>query len=175
MVEQGLYYEHSGRVTYGGLVLMVLSGLLGGVLLGGVYGVCQIFLPIVNIAILVGMCFCVGGLTAFSLSCGKVRNRKVMYSWGFLLGCFCVYTSWVGWLFAVSDFSELILWPIYILLFIVGYTFEGAWQFQGSQYGWYISLPVILLEGVVIVLGGMWCSRDQLTSEPYCNYCNRCA
>lgn len=172
------YYQHSGKIGCLGLPLLLLVGIPCILMLGFVYGYAIYYIPFIyfNFFIVLGY----GGVAGFVVGklarLGKVRNGKVIFFSGLLVGLLAEYTGWITWLTAATGDLWMLggfLFPMEVLSLIQMLNQEGVWSIFGvTPTGWFLNLIWIVEAMMVIGAAVLFCTGTGL-AVPYCEKCKR--
>ncbi len=169
------YYRHSGTVGAFGLVLIIAFGLVGTLILAGLYGYGIFYIPYIYIKFALTMFYGagIGYLIGSAGKWGQVRNSGAILLFGCLFGVFGVFAGWISWIFAASEQQVLALLPGDILGVMRGLAEEGPW----SIFGWAptgASLYAIWgIEALLIVGCSSAMGWSLLSSKPFCELCKQ--
>lgn len=169
-----LYYQHSGRVGVGGLILMPIAGILAASVLGAAYGYWIYYCPVVYVQGIFPALFGagVGAAVATGGRLGRARNTAAVGLIAATIGLLAEYVGWVSWIHAVTR-GELIVEPVALWQMAQTVAVHGAW----SVYDWTptgeILYAIWALEGVVIVGASIYIAVIRSRSLPFCERCTR--
>ncbi len=171
----GRYYQHSGKVGFLGLILMVFFGAFTALVGGAIYGYVTYYLPWVylNFIITILFGFIVGFSISFGGKLGHVRSGGLLLLLGLIFGLLAEYTGWVSWIMALSGSELLVLAPGDMLTIIGEIAEEGPWSIFGwtPKGGWLFLFWII--EFLIIVGGATFAAFALIGSTPYCETCRR--
>lgn len=162
------HYEHSGKAPLGGILLTLVGGLIGGVVLGAVYGFLIFWSPFVyiNAFITLGMGFVlaisVGGLAKV----GKIRNTGVVSVIALIVALAAYYVHWVVWIGRMAE-GQTIMDPNALWAFISTVNTLGPW----SIFGWTptgFALWAIWAIEAAVVIGLGTISAHGVIDVPFC-------
>lgn len=177
MTIKSAYYRPSGVMTAHGVGLAVLFGATVSLIAGAVYGYAIFYIPFIYLNSLgtIGYGWLVGTAIALAARYGKIRNPAAMTFVACLFGLLADYTGWIGWIFAASEQSVLILTPTAILELMREVASEGSWSIFGwtprglALYGiWAIELLLISATATITT----WSTLSPLA---FCEACGRWA
>ncbi|MCP3903068.1 MAG: hypothetical protein GY715_05470 [Planctomycetes bacterium] len=171
------YYVPSGRLTIGGLVMMLIFGVIGGLLLGAAYGYLIQYNPLVYVNFLatlfVGVV--VGVIASVGISRGAVRSPGVAALLGVVVGVVALYVSWVFWMHALTLRAGQATWlldPAALWEGILVVNKNGAWSMKGTTPTGGVLWAIWGIEAVLIV--GICAAMCRgAAGEPYCEACGR--
>jgi len=183
-----MYYQHSGRYTFGGLIVGLVSGTISALVLAYAYARGSILIPEVHLAAFATLFFggLVGLATGWGLVRGKVRNQRVALVVTALVSTFALYSSWAMWIAAVGkrwankDISWAILaqHPVAVWTLMKWINHYGTWSLDNSGSAtsatkglelWFIWAGEALLIVGVATAAGFAVVRQR----PFCEACNR--
>lgn len=174
------YYEPSKRFSAVGLVRGLFWGTLWGVLASFVYAYGILYLPIVelNLMLLIGFGLIIGAATMLSLRGGKVRNRTASVAVAAATGALSLYAAWGIWIKALLHRNDMTVKLTAVLFdpsglwqMIKVIDQQGAWRYHGTTVSgivlWLVwGLEALAILGIAVGLGGM------MPFEVFCEECN---
>ena len=179
-----MYYQHSGRYSFGGLIVGLVGGFVSAVFLAYAYAHGLIVIPEAHFAFLATLFFggLVGLATGWSLVRGKVRNQRVALVVTALVSAFALYSSWAMWIAAIGkryankDISWAILaqHPATVWTLMKWINHYGTWGLDSSSAtkGWQLWFiwagEAFLIVGVAIAVG-----FAVVRQRPFCEACSR--
>ena len=175
METRALYYRHSGTVGLLGPLTMIGLGVLGAVLLGGLYGYVTYYMPLIYFNVVATFMFGVlmGLVVGIGARLGKVRSQFYAGWIGFLLGFFALYCSWISWIHAMTD-QSVVIFELGELIDVASVIMEtGAWSVFGLVPTGFSLGIVWLIEALVIVGGSAIFAPRSIQKTPYCEACGR--
>jgi len=127
---RGKYYEHSGAFDLLSPVYMALLGGAGALVLGGIYGIATMYMPVVelNIAATVCLGIAIGWLVGKGGELGKVRSRAILTVFAILLALLADYAGWITWLLAYYEFKGFVVNPADVAAALREVAENGAWS-----------------------------------------------
>ncbi len=168
-------YQHSGKINLTGLILPVLVGVIGALVLGAIYGYAIFYIPFIylNFFIVLGYGLSLGYIIGKASEWGLLRNLKLVYLLGFLLGVFAEYTGWVAWIYASTEQQILLLNPFEIWALLKFAALKGVWSIFGwTPTGFFLYL-FWAIEAVMIVGACTMMAGSNLSSTAYCEDCKK--
>jgi hypothetical protein len=172
-VAVGERYQESGKFTAGGAAVAVVVAIVGGALTGFVYGIIDQVNPFIYInalgALFAG--FMAAAAATFGGTMGKVRNGMVITVAAVVGGLACLYSSWVGFFFALSDWDLLAFQPDGLWALVNIANLKGVWSMKGSTptggFLWFIwGVEALMILGMAFI-GGF----GGLEDSPFCEAC----
>jgi len=179
-----VYYQHSGRFSFGGVVLGLGTGLAAGALLAYAYGRGIIVIPEVHFAVLATLAF--GGLLGLAvglgLHWGKVRNKVVAIAVSATASALGLYLSWAVWIADIyhrgtgknTNWARLAQHPRAVWSFMKWINQYGTWGLDsgGATKGWAL-WGIWSLEAVFVIGLGIFATVAIQQQIPFCEACNR--
>jgi len=123
----------------------------------------------------------IGGVAAWGLRRGKVRNTPVALSVVAIVAIGALYAAWVVWMYGFLrrqetelrlDLAVIALHPRLLFDLILAVSETGAWQIKGVTPTGPVLWIVWLIEASLIVGIALFVAADPLT-EPFCESCER--
>jgi hypothetical protein len=184
-MSSSLYYAHSGKFSIQGVAMGLVAGLAAAVVLGFIYSYLILYIPFiyVNFLATAGFGALVGGVAAWGLRRGKVRNTPVALSVVAIVAIGALYAAWVVWMYGFLrrqetdlrlDLAVIALHPRLLFDLILAVSDEGAWQIKGMTPTGPVLWVAWLIEASLIVGVPLFVAADPLT-EPFCESCERWA
>lgn len=172
-MDEAVYYKHSGRIGVASPIYISIFGLAAVLVIGVIYGFIISKMPFVyfNFILVVIFAVAVGSIVGKCAVTGKVRNYWFPFVFGIAFALFGQYISWIVWLQAYGDFSEVALSPIILFSQIGNVAEQGAWtllDWKPSEAAYY---TVWVLEIIVICCIACYVAMDSLRM-PFCEECN---
>lgn len=175
MINKERYYQPNGDLNITGVITTLGLGVLAAVLLGFVYGIVAFYNPLIYLGFLgawfssIGLAWVVNKAAVTS----KQHTPMVTIVIGAVVGLVAIYAAWVGWLYAMSEYSALLLNPADIFFFMSLFAEEGIYEIFGwvpkgaALYGiWGLEALIIVGGTVFQVIGGV-------DRRPYCDSCDQ--
>ncbi|XAM00639.1 hypothetical protein OT109_04450 [Phycisphaeraceae bacterium D3-23] len=155
-----LFYRHSGKFPPYAPFMILGGGLVTGVLGGMAYGIIDWLVPFIYILILATLGLGFGqAIVVYQLfRLAKIRNLPVAAVCGLGSGLFAWYGSWIGWIYAGSDWTLLTFNPVEIVD-IARFTAEtGTWGMSsgdpvtgGFLYAfWFVEAAIIVVPSALV-------------------------
>ncbi|MDC0358785.1 hypothetical protein OAO01_08220 [Oligoflexia bacterium] len=167
-----MYYSHSGVIGVMGPIYMAVGGYLSVLVLSYTYVYATTFIPFVYLNFLLNLCFG-GGIGAAVGLCaryGKTRNLAVIGLFGFVLGCYATYFSWIIWIDMLTDHTGVST-VSGIMGVIDELSVTGVWEIMGLvPKGGALKL-MWAIEALIIVGAAAGVGVGFLSSTPYCERC----
>jgi len=182
-MSSSLYYRHSGKFPIQGAALGLVAGLAAAVVLSFIYSYLILYIPFVygNFFVTCGFGALIGGVAAWSLRRGKVRNTPIALSVVAIVAIGALYAAWVVWMYAFLrrqetdlrlDLAVIALHPRLLFDLILAVSDSGAWRILGVTPTGPVLWIVWLIEASLIVGAALLVTTDKL-SEPFCESCER--
>lgn len=183
---EGLYYQHSGKFSLGGVAFALVVGSVIACFLAFVYAYLILYIPLVyiNFLITAGFGAVVGIAAAALLKNRKVRNGGVAMVTALLITAIAYYYAWVSWLWALgrrygdagevttSVFFGLLLQPAEVWKAILTVNENGAWSFRsGDPVTGGVLWGVWALEALIIFGASLLIAKGWMEAEPFCENC----
>lgn len=175
------YYQHSGAIGMGGLIVPIFAG-ISAIALGFGYGALMYFVPFIYIKFLFTL-IAGGVLGAWVGQIGKmakVRNTTFMFFIGLACGCICLYISWGMWLSALLDFlnknvsvDKLLTNPQKMWAFIQLFAETGVWEIKGSVPSGIVLWICWGIEALCLVGLTASMAAGKTADTPFCENCKK--
>ena len=127
-----VFYKHSGKAPLGGIVFTLAGGLIGGVLLGALYGFLIYWCPFVYVNVFmtigfgIGLAMVVGTLGVI----GKIRSVAVISVLALIVSAAAYYVHWAVWFGRIEGATQaLTLEQLWVYLSAVAAL--GPWNIFG--------------------------------------------
>ncbi|TYQ16705.1 UNVERIFIED_CONTAM: hypothetical protein Cloal_3273 [Acetivibrio alkalicellulosi] len=168
------YYKHSGAFSPIGIMIILVTGLIGTSILSTIYGFASLYIPFIyiNFLLTAGLGFGTGSLIGFGAKIGKLRNTTILTLLSLIFGIFVLYSSWVIWLFVLFERELLLFNPLHIISAIEFLAIEGAWEMFGFVPTGLFLYAIWLLEAIVIIGASVFGARSFLSGVAFCEDCN---
>lgn len=169
MPDSELFYRHSGRFEPAGVAWSFTSMVFTGLVLGLIYGVLVWLVPFVYVVFIgtIGLGLLVGYLSAQLSIRAKTRNNALIIAGPILAGLATLYTAWVGYLFAASDWQYLSWNPLDIAATAQRVAETGLWSMSSfTPTGW-VLYGIWLIEAGIIVVGSALFGLGNLDDPPF--------
>jgi hypothetical protein len=177
---QGLYYQHSGRFSVGGVARGLIAGVAAGMPLAFVYAYALAYVPVVGyFSFLLSAAFggLVGAIAGTGLKLAKTRHLALAAVVGFVATATAFYLSWAVWVYAIlrradADVSlvPLVRAPEQLWAMIRLVNKAGAWSIHGATPTGAVLWTLWGLEAAII-LGCGSLIASALVSAPFCEAC----
>ncbi|MCP4378258.1 MAG: hypothetical protein GY794_19040 [bacterium] len=175
-----LFYRHSGQFGPVGILLMSGLGVVGGIVLGAVYGALIYWIPFIYANFLGTLCvgFAAGAAVYLGAVMGRVRNPMLCGLIGVIAGCAAIWGAWVAWIYVLSSDGGTgailldmgVLWET---MMVVGE--EGVWGIGRNSSspvrGFWLYL-VWIIEAVVILGVAGLTAGALLSGKAFCERCS---
>jgi hypothetical protein len=185
MLDRGIVYSHSGRLG-NGLILIPVIGLLAAAVLGVVYAVVDVYLPVAGYISFVLTAAFAGGV-GYSLSrtavVAKCRSVGFVQTTGFLIGLFALYISWVAFEYVLIrrslppgeaiDPFRLLLAPSAVWEIAKGINVTGWYAISGGQVKGNTLWTFWAMEAVIVVIGAGVLASSGIKDRVFCERCAR--
>jgi hypothetical protein len=175
-------YRHSGEISLPGILLASIAGIAVAVVLGMVYEIAVIYIPVPKAhfaaAILFGIG--IGSAVGWGTKVGKIRNLFIAAAYGFVCGLIGLYIAWgtdylvrvaIPGKLQINYFSayspSLLLDYIKRLYENGGWVMDGGERVKGPLLGFYWTIEALLIVGVSTV-----CGPYLIRHLPFCENCN---
>lgn len=172
-----LYYRMSGRASIGAIMaIVVLPCAVVGVA-AFAYGMLVHLSPIIYINLLgtVGVGLLGGWLVTKIGIKTHVRRYSIYMTAAALCSVISIYASWVGWIFALSDWSVIILNPATLVAVADEISIEGVWSIGRSSEtpvnG--IFLQLVWAAEACMLIGVPLYAAHKITDQAYCETTGR--
>ncbi|MEL6835147.1 MAG: hypothetical protein AAFP77_19265 [Bacteroidota bacterium] len=179
MDHQHLLYQESGKFNPTGLLLSILAFVLLSIVLGYVYVLIMMFIPLIyfNVLITIGLGILLGYLVRVSTKLSHNRNAKSRMILAAVLGLLVTYFMWVAYLLyiangavmpSISEYLSALPWIVtdpgsfFDLMSVI--NMMGAWSIFGLTFSG-ILLALVWLAEVLIIIGAPVLSV--FGSDPY--------
>ena len=167
------YYQESGAASPAGILMTFGARIAAALVLGALYGILSFINPFVYVnflgAIFLGVG--VGMAVGKSAGWGSVRNTKIIMAAGALAGVLTLYAAWVGWLFAGTEFTEIIARPgdIFATMGFLGEV--GVYEIFGFAPTGGVLYAIWGIEAAIIVGSTFLNTLGNTGRQPYCEEC----
>lgn len=172
MSAQQPLYQHSGKFTPHGLVMMLVAGGASAVVLGAVYGYAVAFNPFIYInflaTIIAGLA--VGWTIGFAAKLGKVRNLLVCGLVGLVAGLAFEYVQWWATL-RFFDADPSLADPAQIWGQIMQLAAFEPWALMGGISPGPVGFKAIWGLEAVLIVGACALMAAGAGSDPFCERC----
>lgn len=177
----GLYYEHSGKFTVGGLLVGLLGGMAISFPLAFIYAYITLYNPFIYInfigTALLGVF--VGGITGALMTWRKVRNGTLAVVVGILVGAVAYYFAWAIWLYAFlrrNQVEDIPLWAMVILPPLVWEVIlkvneVGAWTLRSFKPTGVVLWGFWGAESLTVLGASIYGAFGMMIREPFCENC----
>ena len=162
MMQQSLFYEHSGKAPVLGILMTLVGGSVIGAILGALYGLLIYYIPFIYINAFitfgfgVGLAMLVGALGVV----GKIRNVGVITVVALIVALVAYITHWVVWVERMTEIRTVNgaeLWEYIVAINTVGPWSIFGWTPSGTSLWaiWGVEAIVIVGLGTVSARGGI--------------------
>ena len=166
------YYNNTGRVPFGGVILIQLFAVIAGAIGGLIYGALTFYNPFIYINFLAtfGFGLLMGVAVQMGATVGKVRSRFFTALLGFAAGVLGMYFAWVFYLWCLFE-REFFLWnPTELYNALVFFSQMGIWEMKGwTPTGWTL-IGFWLVEAAIVI--GTSTVAALSNDAPFCDDCN---
>jgi len=184
-----VYYKHSGRFTFGGVLVALAVGMAGAFVSACGYSFGLIHIPEAHLAAFATIAFGAldGGAAGLGLIWGHVRNKAAAWLVGAISSTLALYLSWAMWIEAVleRDGDKAISWTrlaphphgVWFMMKLINRY--GTWTFDNSKTPttggelwivWAIEAALVIGIGIAVTIFvqerhaycemcGQWCRR----------------
>ena len=169
MTDNELFYRHSGRFEPAG-VAWSFAGMIGaGLALGYLYGVLVWLVPFIYLVIIgtAGLGLIVGFLSIQLTMKANTRNNTLIVLGPTLAGLAALYSAWVGYLFAASDWQFHLWNPLDIFATAGRIAETGLWSMFGNTPTGLLLYFIWLVEALIIVGLGLIMGLAWINSPPF--------
>jgi hypothetical protein len=173
-MQRGGYYRHSGIAPPFGVAASLIVGTVLAPFLGAAYGYLDKWCPSVYLNIFLTCCSAaLGGWIVGKVAYrGKLRNLWFVTLIALWSGLITYYTSWISWLYALSDGQLLALFPGTIVEAAKMLAVEGVWSVKGTTPtgGWLYTCWAV---EALLILGCFVATARQQIAAPFCDACQQ--
>lgn len=164
-----VFYKHSGRFPGYAIPMCLCSALVSGVLIGGVYGIVDLYVPSIYLAVFLAVATggVVGAMSGLTIRRAKVRNQPLAVALGLFAGAAAWYGAWIGWIYAYSEWTYLTADPVE--LWDVGSFLmeQGVWEFSGNVVRGGVLGAVWGIELLIFLGASAWLGRHWINKQPF--------
>lgn len=175
MSDAAVYYRHSGKFGITALPAMMIVGAMVAVVLGLIYGIAVLYIPIIflNVLLTVGLGFAVGWVVFSVAKLTHVRSPLLALTVGLIAGIVAEWAAFVGWIAALSEGDFIILDPVLLAVEVLPAIAEqGVWGLSESAPVTGMMLYAVwLIEAAIIILIAGLLPFRKLASLAYCEDC----
>ena len=174
------FYRHSGVVPVGGLVQTIFAGLGSAISIGIVYSFAMVYIPIIYLNFLgtAGFGFAIGYLVKQSARAGKIRNRFVPATIGFLSAVVGLYFAWGADMLARVGLAQIgfleAFDPLVLSSYMQVFYENGAWTLgrHAKETVKGIPLAIVWLTEFGIVVGiATYLPWKEIRNWVFCENC----
>jgi hypothetical protein len=176
-----VYYQHSGKAPFTGVLLALVIGLLCGGIVAYTYGLLLAYVPLagmVTIFFAVGFGYGVGIAAGKGLKVGRIRSQF----WGLFVVAFVAlvafYISWVSWVHALLNKAGAgvsmveLLPPDVLWRYVIHVNESGVWSVRGYRPTGILLWLLWAIEAGMIFSVLFTYSRVMSSPSPYCEPCS---
>lgn len=166
-------YEASGKWTPAGAATGAVVAMIGGAIVGFVYGVVLHHMPVIYLSFLLtcGAAIGAGMAAQFGARSGSIRNEGVATLVGAVAGVVTLWASWVAWAWASTEWEWLLLDPLELLDFVHFLAQEGVWSIFGQTPTGAVLIGIWSIEALMVIGGGLLLGVAFVSNTPYCERC----
>jgi len=178
---EGVYYQHSGKYSAGGLLTGTLIGLIVACVTAWLYAYLILYIPIAGyISFLFTAAF--GGIVGFAmaklLKGRQVRNTPVAVLATLVVTTAAFYFHWAVWVNAalrradIESSLDIALVPSFLFAMINEINATGAWTIRSWTPSGTALWVIWTLEAAIVYVLAVAVAVGEMNSDPYCENCH---
>ncbi|MDQ2086705.1 hypothetical protein RBH29_09735 [Herbivorax sp. ANBcel31] len=167
-------YKHSKYVNPSSIFILLLMGIAGTLILSAIYSYAIHHLPLkpLNIICTVLFGYLTGLFIGISGKIAKIRNPIILTIIGVVFGLFAVYSSWVIWLFELSQRQEWIFDLSAIFHTMQTISVNGVWSANSYTPTGFLLYIIWFVEATAILGTCVYASSTFIKKDAFCEKCN---
>lgn len=173
-IKSPVYYKPSKKSPPLSFLLSALGTIIAGPIIGAVYALAIFYCPFIyiNFLLTLGAGYAIGFIISKAVSIGKMRNPMWAAILGVIGGFFVLYTHWVVWIFAASEYEFLVIFPQDLWEVIVAFGASGIWEIFGVTPSGFLLYSIWLIESLMIIITALLMTLNQ-ANQLFCEVCYR--
>ncbi|MCP4215352.1 MAG: hypothetical protein GY765_11890 [bacterium] len=171
----GTYYTPNYKLSYPGLVIMLLFGLFTTLLISSVFGYMPVFASGAYSKVLLPVLFgtLIGLFTAVGAKIGRIPSKKIVIALSVLLSAIAIYSSWIMWFFSFSKHQYLLTTPNELLTYMQKIAHQLVYSTGNPTPHPLWQYTIWLIEAAVIIGTSIISALIFRKKNPFCRLCNR--
>ena len=171
------FYRRSGKISFLGLILFFIVGLVSTTILGLIYGFVIFYIPFAQLGTLavIAYAFGVSYFLTKAVTLGKLRNPVLIALGAFTFSIYAEYIGWVAWIATLAKDARFLLefffpWDIFSIILQLGT--EGVWSIDGSTPKGGFLYFIWLVEALTVIVGITYMTIKSTANMLFCEESN---